>query len=205
MPYLAENVTDFWRRWHISLSTWLRDYVFIPLGGSRGSRWATDRNLLITMALGGLWHGAAWGYVLWGVAHGLLLLVHKRFAAWGAPRPRLRAVLDTAPGTGLRVLVTFACVSMCWVLFQPDISKALAVYEKLFHLQRGAVVPLNNRSLWYTVFFLFACQWLVRSGVWAAIYQRLPAPVLGAGYGVCLCAALVLAPDGGPAFIYFQF
>jgi D-alanyl-lipoteichoic acid acyltransferase DltB (MBOAT superfamily) len=204
MPYLAANVTDFWRRWHISLSSWLRDYAFIPLGGSRGSGWLTERNLLITMVLGGLWHGAAWGYVLWGAAHGLLLVAHKRFAAFCGHRPRLAAALETAPGTGLRVLVTFVCVSLCWVLFQPELPRALAVYEKLFHFHRGPV-SLNSRGLWYTVLFLFACQFLVRSGAWGAIYRRLPSPVLGAGYAVCLCAALVLAPDASRPFVYFRF
>jgi D-alanyl-lipoteichoic acid acyltransferase DltB (MBOAT superfamily) len=205
LPYLAANVTDFWRRWHISLSSWLRDYVFIPLGGSRGSRWLTYRNLMITMALGGLWHGAAWGYVLWGVAHGLMLVTHKQFSTYCETRPRLAALLETHLGTGLRIFFTFLCVSLCWVLFQPELSKALAVFEKLFHVQRGLGLPLNNRSLWYAVLFLFACQWLVRSGAWAAIYIRLPAPVLGVGYALCLCGALVLAPDNGTTFIYFQF
>lgn len=205
MPYLATNVSDFWRRWHISLSTWLRDYVFIPLGGSRGSRWLNYRNLMITMTLGGLWHGAAWGYVMWGLAHGLLLVGHKQFKDFCDDKPRLQAFFETAFGTGLRILVTFFCVSLCWVLFQPELSKALAVYEKLFHIQRGMGLPLNNQSLWYTVIFLFGCQWLVRSGWWEKIYPRLPAPVLGTGYAVCLCAALVLAPDSGSTFIYFQF
>jgi len=76
-PFLAANLTDFWRRWHMSLSTWLRDYLFIPLGGSRGSPWAVRRNLLITMLLGGLWHGAAWHYVIWGGFHGLGLIISK--------------------------------------------------------------------------------------------------------------------------------
>ncbi len=93
MPYLSANVSEFWRRWHISLSTWLRDYVFIPLGGSRGSRWLNYRNLMITMTLGGLWHGAAWGYVLWGIAHGLMLVVHKQFKDYCEARPRLDAAL----------------------------------------------------------------------------------------------------------------
>ncbi len=82
MPYLAVNVSEFWRRWHISLSTWLRDYLFIPLGGSRGSGWMTARNLMITMTLGGLWHGANWTFVLWGVIHGVLLVSHRRFQAF---------------------------------------------------------------------------------------------------------------------------
>ena len=80
MPYLAANVSEFWRRWHISLSSWLRDYLFIPLGGSRGGNFATCRNLMITMLLGGLWHGAAWSFIVWGVAHGLLLVAHRQFA-----------------------------------------------------------------------------------------------------------------------------
>ena len=91
------------------------------------------------------------------------------------------------------------------MLFQPELSQALKVFDKLFHIQKGLALPLNNKSLWYTVGFLFACQWLVRSGLWEKIYRRLPAPVLGTGYAVCLCAALVLAPDNGTTFIYFQF
>ena len=79
MPYLATNVSEFWRRWHISLSSWLRDYLFIPLGGSRGGNWATYRNLMITMTLGGLWHGANWTFVVWGILHGGLLVVHREF------------------------------------------------------------------------------------------------------------------------------
>ncbi|MDY3555873.1 MBOAT family O-acyltransferase [Gemmata sp. JC717] len=205
MPYLAANVTDFWRRWHISLSSWLRDYIFIPLGGSRGSRWLTYRNLVLTFLIGGLWHGAAWGYILWGLAHGLLQVVHKWFKEYSDDRPRLTAFLGTSFGTGLRVLLTFVCVSLCWVLFQPELGKALAVFEKLFYVQRGLALPLSNRSLWATVIFLFLCQLLVRSGVWAKLYPRLPAPVLGVGYAACLCVALILAPDSGTTFIYFQF
>lgn len=81
MPYFAINPSDFWRRWHISLSTWLRDYLYIPLGGNRSGNVAAYRNLLITMMLGGLWHGASWHFVAWGVYHGLLLIVFKMFGA----------------------------------------------------------------------------------------------------------------------------
>ncbi|MBV8983023.1 MAG: MBOAT family protein, partial [Acidimicrobiia bacterium] len=76
-PYLSRNITEFWQRWHISLSTWLRDYLYIPLGGNRGSAWATYRNLLLTMLIGGLWHGARWTFVAWGGMHGALLAVHR--------------------------------------------------------------------------------------------------------------------------------
>jgi D-alanyl-lipoteichoic acid acyltransferase DltB (MBOAT superfamily) len=218
MPYIAANVSEFWRRWHISLSSWLRDYLFIPLGGSRGSRWFNYRNLMITMILGGLWHGAAWSYVLWGVVHGALLVIHRQFKDFATARPRLDAALQTTIGTGFRILLTFTCVTLCWVLFQPNslptekfpegrtgLEKALVMYERLFSLQMGQVLPLHNRSLWYTAGFVLICHVLVHRGWWQRVHARLPAPILGVGYAVCLCAAMVLAPDSGSSFIYFRF
>ena len=121
------------------------------------------------------------------------------------PRPRLEAALNTTLGTGFRILVTFFCVSMLWVLFQPDLHKSLAMYEKLFHITMGAPLPLHNRSLWYTAGFVLICHLLVTYGLWQWTYRRLPAPVLGVGYAVCLCLAMVLAPDAGSNFIYFTF
>ena len=82
LPYFAVNPSDFWHRWHISLSTWLRDYLYIPLGGNRGGLVVTCRNLMLTMVLGGLWHGAAWTFVLWGVFHGMLLVAFRLFSDW---------------------------------------------------------------------------------------------------------------------------
>ena len=81
-PYKAVNLADFWHRWHISLSTWLRDYLYIPLGGSRGSAWKTYRNLFLTMLLGGLWHGASWNFVIWGALHGAALGVVRAYQRW---------------------------------------------------------------------------------------------------------------------------
>src|SRR5262249_53393180 len=97
MPYLAANIADFWRRWHISLSTWLRDYLFIPLGGGRGTDWQPSRNLLATMALGGLWHGANWTFVAWGLLHGTLLVVHRGFQRACKPRPWLDGACQSLP------------------------------------------------------------------------------------------------------------
>src|SRR5690242_21641468 len=110
MPYLSANIAEFWRRWHISLSSWLRDYLFIPLGGSRDGEWHTARNLFLTMALGGLWHGASWNFVVWGMYNGLLLIGHRAFRAFAGTRPYLDAALRTAPGTAARVAVTFGSV-----------------------------------------------------------------------------------------------
>ena len=109
-PYLSRNVAEFWRRWHISLSTWLRDYLYISLGGNRGSRLFTARNLMLTMLLGGLWHGAAWTFVAWGALHGLALVVHREWSRRApAPRPSLR-LFATA--------LTFAFVVLAWVPFR---------------------------------------------------------------------------------------
>src|SRR5947209_14618581 len=99
LPYVSTNISEFWRRWHMSLSSWLRDYLFIPLGGSRGTTWQTCRNLLVTMTLGGLWHGASWTFIIWGVLHGLLLIGHRFFRAFCEPRPVLQRVLHSIPGT----------------------------------------------------------------------------------------------------------
>jgi alginate O-acetyltransferase complex protein AlgI len=118
-PYRAESITDFWRRWHISLSAFLRDYLYIPLGGNRKGPARTLINLALVMLLGGLWHGAAWHFLLWGAFHGALLmgerLAGKRSFVWFAPRP-------------VRTLVTFALVCVGWVLFKADSLGAAGAY-----------------------------------------------------------------------------
>ena len=118
-PYRATSIQDFWRRWHISLSRWLRDYLYIPLGGNRGGEWRRDRNLLLTMLLGGLWHGAAWTFVLWGALHGIGLLVERRLPL------RLPSVVGR--------LVTFHFVCFGWILFRAEsLGAAGDVLGRLF-------------------------------------------------------------------------
>jgi alginate O-acetyltransferase complex protein AlgI len=206
MPYLAANVSEFWRRWHISLSSWLRDYLFIPLGGSRGTGWQTSRNLLVTMALGGLWHGANWTFVIWGVLHGVLLIGHRLFQAFCKQRPRLDGVLQSPVGTVGRVGLTFLGVSLGWVFFRATTFQgALAVLERLVAPHPGLGPPLQLAGLGYTVLVVACCHALAWGGRWRKLEPSLPAPVVGFGYAVTLACALVLAPDAGKAFIYFQF
>jgi alginate O-acetyltransferase complex protein AlgI len=98
-PYFAEGISDFWHRWHISLSSWLRDYLYIPLGGNRGSRWFVYRNIMITMLLGGLWHGGAWTFVIWGGLHGMALIVQREMATpdrWSSNRALAHALAGLA-------------------------------------------------------------------------------------------------------------
>lgn len=206
MPYLSANVSEFWRRWHISLSTWLRDYVFIPLGGSRVGPIRTNLNLMITMLLGGLWHGANWSYVIWGGLHGGLLVGHRQFKFFAEKRPRFNALLESFPGTAARIFLTFFCVSLCWVFFRPETDKALVMLERMFQVvTEGQTLPLHNRSLWYTVLFVLGCHVMVSSGWWQRIWTRTPSMAMGFGYAVALTAAMVLAPEQGQSFIYFTF
>jgi alginate O-acetyltransferase complex protein AlgI len=206
MPYLAVNVSDFWRRWHISLSTWLRDYLFIPLGGSRGSRWLTYRNLLITMALGGLWHGASWTFVAWGVFHGLLLIAHRLWQGACEARPRLARLLESAAGTVVRSATTFLCVALGWVLFRAGTFGAAAeMVHRLFVGHAGAGCPFHDSGFWYTVALVALCHGVARGGLWRRAAERLPAPVVGFSYGLLLSLVLLFTLSGNKAFIYFQF
>jgi alginate O-acetyltransferase complex protein AlgI len=206
MPYLATNFSDFWRRWHMSLSSWLRDYLFIPLGGSRGSGWMIGRNLLITMALGGLWHGASWNFVAWGVLHGVLLIVHRSFRDFCQARERLRALLESAPGTALRIAFTFLAVSLTWVFFRAtSFDTALGVFGRLFHHRFGMPAPLPLTSFLTLLAIVVAGHVVGGSGWSRKLTDRLPGPVLGLGYATGVTLALLLAPDASKVFIYFQF
>jgi alginate O-acetyltransferase complex protein AlgI len=206
MPYLAANIAEFWHRWHISLSSWLRDYLFIPLGGSRGSKWQTTRNLLITMTLGGLWHGASWTFIVWGVLHGFFLIGHRAFRDFCKPRPRLDAALQSPPGTIFRVVATFLCVCVGWVFFRATtFSGASAILFRMVAPHHGLGLPLPNRSLWILGMVLIVGHAVGATGLWKRWSPRLPAPVLGVGYAVLLTLAMILAPESGKAFIYFRF
>ena len=128
-PYQARNITDFWRRWHISLSSWLRDYLYIPLGGNRKGRIRTNVNLMITMLLGGLWHGANMRFILWGALHGIALIFHKFWKQFFPSNPMKRKPLSSFLG----VFITFHFVAFCWIFFRStDMSSALTMIERIF-------------------------------------------------------------------------
>jgi alginate O-acetyltransferase complex protein AlgI len=208
MPYIARNISEFWHRWHISLSTWLRDYLFIPLGGSRGSEWETSRNLLITMTLGGLWHGASWTFVVWGVMHGLFLIVHRIFRGFARPRPRLDFWLHTAPGTALCAALTLLSVCVGWVFFRcQTFAAALTMLGKLAWPGPGSELPLETGTLYATLALVVVCHAVVATGLWKRLSYRLPAPAWGLGYAVAIALVLAqtMASAPGRPFIYFQF
>jgi alginate O-acetyltransferase complex protein AlgI len=206
MPYLAPNIAEFWRRWHISLSSWLRDYLFIPLGGSRGTRWQTGRNLLVTMMLGGLWHGAHWPYVVFGVLQGILLMVHRAFREFCAGRPRLDQALQTATGTSLRVAFTFLCFCATLVIFRcPTVAAGAAMLRAMLLPVPDTARPFSPVQLWFALAVVVLCHALVKCGLWQRMAIRLPVAVLGLGQALAVSLVLLLAVGGGRAFVYFQF
>jgi alginate O-acetyltransferase complex protein AlgI len=205
MPYLAANVSEFWRRWHISLSTWLRDYVFIPLGGSRGGEWATCQNLMITMLLGGLWHGATWSFVIWGALHGWALIAHRQFRSWANSQPRIDAWLQSLAGTAFRIATTFSFVAFAWIFFRKDLAGAMTVLHHMIVPVRGDVAIYPNNALVTLLSFAALGHFVMATGLWGRVWHRLPAEVHGTAYAVVLLLAMLLAPDASPTFVYFDF
>jgi alginate O-acetyltransferase complex protein AlgI len=198
LPYLAVNVSDFWRRWHTSLSSWLRDYVFIPLGGSRGSRWQTSRNLMIVMLLGGLWHGASWTYMAWGLYHGLLLLAHRFAAPYLPDHPALKP---------FKIALTFVsfCVGLVFVR-APNVGAAWAMIERMFVPCTAGIVAIADARHIVALLAVVAIGFLAASFVnFRQLERRLPAGVMGGALAALFYIALFLVPDHGKAFIYFQF
>jgi alginate O-acetyltransferase complex protein AlgI len=196
-PYLASSPADFWRRWHISLSRWLRDYLYIPLGGNRLGPTRTMANLFITMVLGGLWHGANWTFVIWGAYHGLLLVAQRLIPqSWDHPALRPFAML-----------ITFVAVCVGWVFFR---AQTFADAEEILG---GMFVPRSGYGLagdgGLLVMACLAATLLGQAlgqikGAGRMIF-RLPVPLAGALMATILTLALLLTPGEGKVFIYFQF
>jgi alginate O-acetyltransferase complex protein AlgI len=146
-PYKAANISDFWRRWHMTLSRFLRDYLYVPLGGNRHGQMRRYGNLMATMLLGGLWHGAGWTFVIWGGLHGLYLVVHQLSAA-GIERIRGPAGPPSGIGRALSVLCTFLCVVVAWVFFRAtSLESALRIIEGMAGLN-GFALPVEWRTTW---------------------------------------------------------
>jgi D-alanyl-lipoteichoic acid acyltransferase DltB (MBOAT superfamily) len=196
-PYAAVSLRDFWRRWHMTLSRWLRDYLYVSLGGNRRGRLLTYRNLLLTMLLGGLWHGAAWTFVAWGGIHGLGLAV-ERALGW-APSSRL--------GVWVGRLITFHVVCFGWVFFRADsFGRAGQVLERLFTAW-GQSSPLVTTSVLLAILVGVGAQYVSVSAVGSVLrgFARLPLPAQATAVGVCLMLINTLGPEGVAPFIYFRF
>jgi alginate O-acetyltransferase complex protein AlgI len=197
-PYLATSITDFWRRWHISLSSWLRDYLYIPLGGSRHGRWMTYRNLMFTMLLGGLWHGANWNFLVWGGYHGALLSIERALGV----NPDRKDWRWTDP---LRTVLTVALVQIGWVFFRAsDFAQSRQVLAAMFRGPAGQVLLQRWHIYLIAVALLLAV--LEEKLDWFDRVIEAPPPV----YATALAALLLGLDlfgviDAAIPFIYFQF
>jgi D-alanyl-lipoteichoic acid acyltransferase DltB (MBOAT superfamily) len=197
-PYLAQSITDFWRRWHISLSTWLRDYLYIPLGGSRHGEWMTYRNLTITMLLGGLWHGASWNFLIWGGYQGLLLSIE---------RPFRKGRVD--PGWNLlsvpRVVLTFGLATIGWVFFRAaDLRQSALVISQMFSGTAGHLLL----QPWHLELALLSLGIAIAEEMteWSEKLIAAPVPVFAFSLAMMLfCTEIFGAIDSSIPFIYFQF
>lgn len=198
LPYLSANITEFWRRWHISLSTWLRDYLYIPLGGSRLGVNRTYFNLFVVMVLGGLWHGAAWGFILWGAVHGSGLVIHKLFSAKKLFAPNPASII-----LGWAVTVLF--VMLAWVPFRAStFAQGMTYFTTLFSW------PSESQIKWFSVAPLFAIPCLAVADYLSMRWHegnRLHLTKFWHQllFFLILLSILALGPPATSPFIYFQF
>jgi D-alanyl-lipoteichoic acid acyltransferase DltB (MBOAT superfamily) len=198
-PYSATSLRDFWRRWHMTLSRWLRDYLYIPLGGSRSGEILTARNLLITMVLGGLWHGAAWTFVAWGALHGVGQVIEH------VVRERLavpRSWLTRSAGR----LVTFHVVCLGWIFFRSDsLASARDLIAGLtqWSARTELVTPTVVAAVGLAVLYQLVPRSLPSSVT--ALFARLGPVPQGALIGAGVAGITYLGPSGVPPFIYYRF
>ena len=200
-PYFSKSITEFWRRWHISLSSWLRDYLYINLGGNRKGKIFTYRNLMITMLLGGLWHGASWNFVIWGALHGIFLAAERIF--------NYRTFIDSKSYFFklLSGLITFNLVSFAWIFFRAEnFTKATEIIYKIFEPDYFLNIKIQDSNIFISIIFNIVV-FLVLEKVISRLLQRknynnIHAPLL---HVLLLILILLFGVNEGSQFIYFQF
>jgi D-alanyl-lipoteichoic acid acyltransferase DltB (MBOAT superfamily) len=191
-PYLASGLGEFWSRWHISLSSWFRDYVYIPLGGNRHGTFNTYRNLFITFLISGIWHGAAWTFAIWGALHGLGVLVTRELERSGFYRERVPKIFKQAG--------VFLFVSFTWIFFRADsLSDALLITRRIF------AAAWHDPQIPALMLGLVAIVWLYQFLYESRFREVLASGLVRVGVATFMLLYLCLCSSGGGAFIYFQF
>ena len=201
-PYKSQSITEFWRRWHISLSTWLRDYLYIPLGGNRNGEVRTYFNLLVVMLLGGFWHGASWNFLVWGAIYGVWLALERVM-----DKSTLYAKLPRVA----RVALTFLIINLAWVFFRADdLSRAMHYLASLFNLgSRPSANALLLRAIFYepshvVIMLLAAAIAFFGVQVWDLSRHVTPFRAVWA-LSIFACAVVVMSAQSFNPFLYFQF
>ena len=204
LPYFSKSPREFWSRWHISLSTWLRDYLYISMGGNREGLGKTLRNLMVTMVLGGLWHGAAWNFVVWGGYHGLLLSLHRvKMYLFGKGESSRNVLVRT-----LSILVFFALVCYGWLLFRAVSTESILVLSKILVLDFGnigltATMPRFAAMLGLLILIPIEIAEYIGGGTY--FYRRLPVPAWTAVYALMIFAIILGTTNEAAQFVYFNF
>ncbi len=203
-PYAAIGFSDFWRRWHISLSTFLRDYLYIPLGGNQAAPLRAALNLVIVMFLGGLWHGAAWTFVVWGLLHGSYLVIERVCRAFFEHQPWAQ----TGAIRLLTGIATYGAVCLAWVFFRaPDFTIASRMLGGMFGGHAHGDAILSTREMLQVAIVtlgMIGAHWALRETNIETAVTRLPRWVVTAAWAVMACA-IILTQGNSNAFIYFQF
>ena len=198
-PYLATSITDFWRRWHISLSSWFREYLYIPLGGNRGKPYKTYLNLLVVMVIAGLWHGAAFGFLVWGFLHGVFLVADKRFKISGHSN---KVLVFTRVSLGW--VATQVCVFLAWVFFRnPNLTDAISVIKSLLY-RNGGVFEIGDGLLVMSALFVSFSLDLAEIHLGPRL-NRSPALIRGLVLGAFLVVIFTMKSSTVIPFIYFRF
>jgi len=209
LPYFSKNPREFWQRWHISLSTWLRDYLYIPLGGNRRGTVLTYRNLFIVMLLGGLWHGAAWTFIIWGIYHGLLLIIHRLLRPLLKKIPIPKGIFTSKLWLYLRIFFFFQLVCIGWIIFRAVSITQLTemVYGLLFNFNFASILDLTD-SLVKMAFFIgillvvqFFQYW--KNDLAVVLKSRVYIKVIF--YFIIFYSVIFFGVTGEKEFIYFQF
>jgi D-alanyl-lipoteichoic acid acyltransferase DltB (MBOAT superfamily) len=208
-PYLSSNPVEFWRRWHISLSSWLRDYLYIPLGGNRKGTLFTYRNLAITMFLGGLWHGAAWTYILWGFYQAMLLIVHRLFAAAFEKFSLPQKIFGKKLWRAIKIVIFFQFICLGWIIFRAQsVTQAglmlASITGGLNNRFFGQIVSMTCALIGYG--WIAWCVHILQyryNDTLALYHAKIGYKVLV--YVVCFYLLILYGASSGKEFIYFQF
>ncbi len=206
MPYSSVNITEFWRRWHISLSTWLRDYLYIPLGGNRRGTGRTYVNLTLTMLLGGLWHGPSWNFIIWGAVHGLALAAHKYWTSQADSLARLRGFVPRLLSQTSSRLLTLSVILIGWIFFRAQsLGDAWQFLSRIFSWNTGGTRLISPFILAALAGVGFIHLLIPKDRNWAEEVPQAAVPMRILAYASLLILIVFLAATDAAPFIYFQF
>ncbi len=200
-PYGSIGFSELWQRWHISLSSWLRDYLYIPLGGNRLGVGRTQVNLMLTMLLGGLWHGASWTFVVWGLLHGVYLILERVL------RKYIQFRSNNHFSGLILAFLTFTCVNITWVFFRAeDFTKAWDLLRSMFFVHGHEAILISNHlvSVLVLMLLVFLGHYAMRKSSLVSVISKIPTPLLVVLWGIMIFG-LMIVQTSGQQFIYFQF